>query len=299
MGLMVPAVPAGPAGAWGRVPQSPAAGSLGNPQQGSTLDALFEHMYDSGMTTAPPDTEHRSGSSTPPGAAEGSGTGASWPWAGHTVEPGEDTTTYYDIVTGEPVTVGLDVNNEFFAIVAQQSWFHCLLEHPPEDRVPMLMAAPIGMELLAELRCIDVRLLDDEKRLLYAHLWERCVGWVTDQAAQATAVFIDAVTDPPEERPYRRRGVSVAPGVCLREVAIATGLSDSKAAMRVLCGAALAKDGPLAETGRALRAGRISYEVAATFVDATLGLTDAQIRAVEDRVLPRAVTMPVRGATCP
>ena len=164
----------------------------------------------------------------------------------------------------------------------------------------VLLAAPVGVELIHQLRRIDPVMVDDEARLLLAQLWERCVGWVTDQAAQACAVFIEAVTDPPQERAYHRRGVPVAAGVCLREVGVATGLSDAKAAMRILCGRALAPTGVLAKTGQALRAGRISPDVAHAFVDATLSLTPDQARIVQDLVLPRAVAVldPVTGQGC-
>ena len=208
--------------------------------------------------------------------------------------------TYVDIMTGEPFVVDDDVDAAFDQIVAEHEWFDCVRLLPPDERVSLLCAAPVGMELMNQLRLIDPSMVDDEARLLLAQLWERCVGWVTDQAAQAAAVFIEAVTDPPEERAYHRRGVPVVAGVCLREIGVATGLSEAKAAMRILCGRALGPAGVLAETGKALRAGRISPDVAYAFVDATLSLTPDQARAVQDLVLPRAIAVidPDTGQGC-
>ena len=196
----------------------------------------------------------------------------------------------FDNSSNSPLRWEIDLEWAFTQIIAQHDQFAAISAAPMRERIPLLLAAPIGLELMRELQKIDPAQLDEAAQLDFAHLWERCRAWVTAQSTEACAHFITAVTDPPEDRPHRRDGVPVAPGVCVREVAIATGLSESRAAMRILCGEAFAPGAPLARTGAAVRTGRISWEVAEAFVDATLGLTDAQATAVQDRVLPRAIS---------
>ena len=183
------------------------------------------------------------------------------------------------------------VQSQFEAIIADIVWQHSISTHPVQMRLGELLAFPPGPKLLDELRRINASELAPDQRLIYAHLWERCVGWVNDQAAAAAAGFIDAVENPPEARMYTRSGVEIVDEITLDEVAITTGLSTNKAAMRIITGNALAVDGVLADTGAALRAGRISWEVATAFVDATLGLDDDVARAVQHRVLPRSVSV--------
>jgi len=208
--------------------------------------------------------------------------------------------TFQDVVTGQLITAGPDVNADFEQIIAEQVHWNALDQFPPEERVGMLLGAPVGIQLMSELRMINPLLLDEEQRLIYAHLWERCVGWVCDQASIASAEFIEAVTDPPEDRLYSRNGRPITQEVCLDEVGAVTGLSTSKAAMRIVTGQAFAADGPLAATGVALRTGRISWEVASAFVESTMGLSDAHATAVQELVLPRAVAVinPETGEGC-
>jgi hypothetical protein len=208
--------------------------------------------------------------------------------------------TYVDVVTGEVLSVDGDIDARFQAIVAEHAWFEAVRQVPPDERVDKLLAAPVGIDLMSELRLIDPNQLDSGQRLTYTHLWERCVAWVNDQAAASAAGFIDAIENPPENRMYTRFGHDVADEVCLDEVAIATGLSQNKAAMRILAGHLLAPSGVLADTGAALRAGRISWEVAVAFVDATFHLDDHIATAVQDRVLPRAIAVidPDTGEGC-
>lgn len=195
----------------------------------------------------------------------------------------------FDTWSNSAVTWDFDLESRFARIIAENELFADISATPPDERLPLLLTAPIGLELMAQLQMLTLTDLDAAARLDVAHLWERCVAWVTAQAAEVCSEFIEAVTDPPEDRPYTRNGVPVAPGVCVREVGIATGMSDSRAAMRIMSGQALAADGPLAATGDAVRTGRISWEVAEAFVEATLSLTPERTTAVQDRVLPRAV----------
>lgn len=192
------------------------------------------------------------------------------------------------------------VRSQFEAIIADLLWHHSPLAEPPAEKLGRLLAFPPGVELMSELRTIDADDLTSDQRLIYTHLWERCVGWVTDQAAGAAAGFIDAITDPPEHRMVTRAGVDIADETSLDEVAITTGLSTAKSAWRILTGRALAPTGPLAATGDALRAGRISFDVASAFVEATFLLSDKHATAVQDRVLPRAINVihPDTGAGC-
>lgn len=192
------------------------------------------------------------------------------------------------------------VRSRFESIVADLLWHHSPKTESPAELLGRLLAFPPGIELMSELRAIDANELATDQRLIYAHLWERCVGWVTDQAAAGAAGFIDAITDPPEHRMVTRAGVDIADEVSLDEVAITTGLSTAKAAWRVLTGRALAPAGPLAATGVALRAGRISFDVASAFVDATSMLSPEHATAVQNRVLPRAINVihPGTGAGC-
>ncbi len=193
-----------------------------------------------------------------------------------------------------------DVRSRFDEIVADMLWHYRPKTETTAELLGRLLAVTPGIELMRELRAIKPDDLEPDQRLIHAHLWERCVAWVTDQAAASAAGFIDALTNPPEERIITRNGVDIADEISLDEVAITTGLSPTKASWRILTGRALRPDGPLAATGDALRAGRISFDVAAAFVEATLTLTDDQATAVQDRVLPRAISVihPDTGAGC-
>lgn len=216
---------------------------------------------------------------------------------------------YYFAMTSIPTTPppesaqtadSQEVRSQFEVIIADMVWRNSVADYPIKERLGELLAFPIGMDLLHQLRDIKPATLEPDQRLIYLHLWERCVGWVTDQAAAAAAGFIDAITDPPDERMCTRAGVDIADETSLAEVAITTGLSTNKAAMRIISGNVLAPDGVLAATGDALRSGQISLEVATAFVDATLGLTDDIATQVQNRVLPRAVSVinPDNGAGC-
>ena len=193
-----------------------------------------------------------------------------------------------------------EVLSRLDAMTADVIWHHSTKTEPPAERLGHLLSFPVGVELISELQSINADDLEPDQRLIYAHLWERCVGWVTDRAAASASGFIEAITDPPEDRMFTRAGVDIADEISLDEVSIATGLSTNKAATRILIGRAFAPEGPLADTGRALRDGRIAWDVACAFVDATTGMSDELAMAVQDRVLPRAVAVidPDTGAGC-
>ena len=171
---------------------------------------------------------------------------------------------------------------------------------PPGQRLGELLAHELGPDLVRALADIDAAELEPDERLMYLHLWERCSAWVQDQSAAAAAGFTQVVHGEDVVLPYRRGGVDVTDLVSLQEVAVASGVSTDKAAMRIITGTKFAADGPLAATGEAVRAGRISWEVAMAFVDSTLGLTDAHTTAVQNRVLPRATCVidPDTGEGC-
>jgi hypothetical protein len=153
---------------------------------------------------------------------------------------------------------------------------------------------------MRELRAINTDDLEPDQRLIHTHLWERCVGVGHRPGRGLRRRIHRRPHRPTRKRMFTRAGVDICDEISLDEVAITTGLSPTKASWRILTGRALAPDGPLAATGAALRAGRISWDVAAVFVEATLTLTDEQTRAVQDRVLPRAISVihPETGAGC-
>jgi len=171
---------------------------------------------------------------------------------------------------------------------------------PPGQRLGQLLAHEVGPDLVRSLDDIDAAELDADERLMYLHLWERCSAWIQDQAAAAAAGFNQVVYREGVVQPYKRAGVEVTDHVTLQEVAVASGVSTDRAAMRIITGTAFAADGPLAATGEAVRAGRMSWEVAMAFVDSTLGLTDEHTTAVQNRVLPRAICVidPDTGEGC-
>lgn len=192
------------------------------------------------------------------------------------------------------------LEDEYARFIEERRFFNDLWQFPTGERLLLLRQAPPGPELIAELNQIDPKELDEPERLVLAHLWERCIGWTHARAAGVSASFADALEPPDSERPYTYMGEPVVTGAGLREIAVATGLSEAKTAMRVLAGRAFAPGARLAMTGFALTSGRISWEVASAFVDATLSLTDDQAREVEARVLPRAIAVidPITGEGC-
>jgi len=266
------------------------------------LDSVFEQMYDFAMTTDHP--RHQ-----PDAAASDAAVTKDAAFGGHestassaspSSPPGLTFAQILETDTASTRTNVIDVDSVFEKMMADIIWHHEVPSHPTAQRLGELLAFPVGIELMQQLRRIDAGELESDQKLIYSHLWERCVGWVNDQAASAAVGFIDSIEDPPDERRHTRAGVDIADQVSLSEVAVTTGLSMTKASMRIIAGRALAPNGPLADTGAALRAGRISWEVASAFVDASLGLTDEHATAVQDRVLPRAMRVidPETGAGC-
>lgn len=194
----------------------------------------------------------------------------------------------------------VEVRSAFESIVADLIWHHRPKTESPGEILGRLLTIAPGALLMEELQSLDDQALTPDERLIYLHLWQRCSAWVNAQAADAAGGFIKAVTEPPQHRLHARAGVPVADEISLDEVVIATGLSTGRAATQILIGEAFAPDGSLADTGAAVRAGRISWDVATAFVDATVNLTNEQTRAVQDRVLPRAIRTidPVTGEGC-
>ncbi len=63
--------------------------------------------------------------------------------------------TYVDIMTGDPFVVAGDIDAVFDQIVAEHRWFDDLDDLAPDERVSVLLAAPVGVELIHQLRRID------------------------------------------------------------------------------------------------------------------------------------------------
>ncbi len=142
----------------------------------------------------------------------------------------------------------------------------------PDQAAAWLAAEAPGPDAVAALSVLDPAVLSHCGRVDALVALERHLAWLAGMQAQVLAAM--ATDDRSEDRWVRE------------EVGCALRLSAVTAQRRLAVAETLT--GTLAETGRALRRGRISYLHAMTLAEATYGLDDDTAVAVEARVLRRA-----------
>ncbi len=139
----------------------------------------------------------------------------------------------------------------------------------PDQAAAWLAGQAPGPDAVAALSMLDLAGLSPGGRVDVLVALERHLAWLSGVQAQVLAAM--AADDGSEDRWVRE------------EVGCALRLSAVTAQRRLAVAETLA--GTLAATGRALRRGRVSYLHAMTLAEATYGLDDETVVAVEERVL--------------